>query len=186
MVWRSRPDARRRAHACLARCSRVRGSSPRVPQGLMYFLVGKRLLMRQVVAIGMLVAGALLVQFQELTRAAAAPAAAAAAGAAGGLSPAYWGAALVLFSSFISALPNVAYEKVLKTEGEVRPPLACQHPSPCARHSRAGTPPPLSNPLVRVSGVRPCLSLPRPPPLPHACPTLSDARRRTNGSTTSR
>ena len=30
----------------------------------------------------------------------------------------YWGAALTLFSSLISALPNVAYEKVLKTEGE--------------------------------------------------------------------
>ena len=29
-----------------------------------------------------------------------------------------WGVLLTLFSSFISALPNVAYEKVLKTEGE--------------------------------------------------------------------
>ena len=32
--------------------------------GLMYFLVGKRLLVRQIVAIGMLIAGALLVQLQ--------------------------------------------------------------------------------------------------------------------------
>ena len=80
--------------------------------GLMYFIVGKRLIFRQVVAIGMLIAGALFVQFEELTRAAS-PAVGAAVS-----STVLWGAALTLFSSFISALPNVAYEKVLKTEGE--------------------------------------------------------------------
>jgi UDP-sugar transporter A1/2/3 len=85
--------------------------------GLMYVIVGKRLIARQIVAIGMLIAGALLVQFQELARSSAAGAATAAATAAGA-SAIYYGVALTLFSSFISALPNVAYEKVLKTEGE--------------------------------------------------------------------
>jgi len=80
--------------------------------GLMYFLVGKRLIFRQLVAIGMLIAGALLVQFEELARAASPAAGAVMTGAI------LWGVALTLFSSFISALPNVAYEKVLKTEGE--------------------------------------------------------------------
>ena len=79
--------------------------------GLMYVLVRKRLAPRQVVAIVLLVAGAVLVQLQELIKAAA-PAAAVGAGSI------YWAAGLVLFSSFISALPNVYYEKVLKTEGE--------------------------------------------------------------------
>lgn len=84
--------------------------------GLMYFLVGKRLLIRQLVAIAMLIGGALLVQLQELSRAGAGAAALGAAGASA--SAIYWGMALTLFSSFISALPNVAYERVLKTEGE--------------------------------------------------------------------
>jgi len=79
--------------------------------GLMYVLVRKRLAPRQVVAIVLLVAGAVLVQLQELIKAAA-PAAAVGAGSI------YWAAGLVIFSSFISALPNVYYEKVLKTEGE--------------------------------------------------------------------
>jgi len=79
--------------------------------GLMYVLVRKRLAMRQVLAIGLLVVGAVLVQLQELMRAAA-PAAAVGTGSI------YWAAGLVLFSSFISALPNVYYEKVLKTEGQ--------------------------------------------------------------------
>lgn len=79
--------------------------------GLMYLIVGKRLLMRQLLAIGMLVVGAVMVQYQELARAAAP--------AAGVASASVWyGVGLVLFSSFISALPNVYYEKVLKTEGE--------------------------------------------------------------------
>jgi len=93
--------------------------------GLMYLIVGKRLVLRQVMAIIMLIGGAVLVQLQELAKASAqAPSAAAATAATaaaslgtGSLAPAYWGAILVLFSSFISALPNVAYEKVLKTEG---------------------------------------------------------------------
>ncbi|KAL3912887.1 MAG: hypothetical protein SGPRY_008179 [Prymnesium sp.] len=88
--------------------------------GLMYAIVGKRLIMRQVaalspgpriVAIFMLIVGAVLVQYQEMARSAASPAAVGAAGV-------WYGVALVLFSSFISALPNVYYEKVLKTEGE--------------------------------------------------------------------
>eukprot|EP00965_Chrysotila_dentata_P193059 6175516-Pleurochrysis_carterae.AAC.2 len=62
----------------------------------------------------MLIVGALLVQLQEIARAAA-PAGGAASVAS---SAVLWGAGLTLFSSFISALPNVAYEKVLKTEGE--------------------------------------------------------------------
>jgi len=82
--------------------------------GLMYFIVGKKLLFRQLVAIAMLICGALLVQFQELARLSAASAAASAASS----SVVWWGIGLTLFSSFISALPNVAYEKVLKTEGE--------------------------------------------------------------------
>jgi UDP-sugar transporter A1/2/3 len=90
--------------------------------GLMYFIVGKRLIFRQLVAIGMLIAGAVLVQAQELARSTAAGGAAASAAAAGGflgMSTVMWmGVASVLFSSFISALPNVYYEKVLKTEGE--------------------------------------------------------------------
>ena len=86
--------------------------------GLMYFIVGKRLLLRQIAAIGLLIAGALLVQFQELARAATATAGLSAAAASATTSAIYLGAALTLFSSFISALPNVAYEKVLKTEGE--------------------------------------------------------------------
>ncbi|EOD31421.1 hypothetical protein EMIHUDRAFT_442267 [Emiliania huxleyi CCMP1516] len=81
--------------------------------GLMFLLVGKRLRLRQVLAIGMLIAGAVTVNMQELARASASATAA-------GVAPAavLWGVFLVLFSSFISALPNVAYEKVLKTEGE--------------------------------------------------------------------
>jgi len=79
--------------------------------GLMYIIVGKRLIMRQVFAIFLLIVGAVLVQYQELARAAAPSAAVGSAGV-------WYGVALVLFSSFISALPNVAYEKVLKTEGE--------------------------------------------------------------------
>ena len=92
--------------------------------GLMYIIVGKRLIFRQVAAIGLLIAGGLLVQLQELAKsgagAAASGAASAAAAAAGpfGMTMVYWGAILTLFSSFISALPNVAYERVLKTEGE--------------------------------------------------------------------
>lgn len=82
--------------------------------GLMYFMVGKRLLVRQLIAILMLIAGALLVQLQELAKASAASAGASAAAS----SAMWWGVGLTLFSSFISALPNVAYEKVLKTEGE--------------------------------------------------------------------
>jgi len=82
--------------------------------GLMYFIVGKRLIFRQVVAILMLIAGALLVQFQELAKSAASGVAVTAASS----SVIWWGVGLTLFSSFISALPNVAYEKVLKTEGE--------------------------------------------------------------------
>ena len=80
--------------------------------GLMYIIVGKKLIFRQLVAIALLIGGALLVQFQELSGAAS-------LGAAGATTSAiYWGAILTLFSSFISALPNVAYERVLKTEGE--------------------------------------------------------------------
>ena len=80
--------------------------------GLMYVIVGKRLIRRQIVAIGLLIGGALLVQYQELTRASS-------MGAAGATTNAImWGAFLTIFSSFISALPNVAYERVLKTEGE--------------------------------------------------------------------
>jgi UDP-sugar transporter A1/2/3 len=82
--------------------------------GLMYVLVRKRLSPRQVIAILMLVSGAVLVQFQEL-RQGSAPSATAAAATPGSI---YWACGLVLFSSFISALPNVAYEKKLKTEGE--------------------------------------------------------------------
>ncbi len=82
--------------------------------GLMYFIVGKRLIVRQLIAILMLICGALLVQFQELARSSAVSAGAAAAAT----SVVWWGVGLTLFSSFISALPNVAYEKVLKTEGE--------------------------------------------------------------------
>ena len=52
--------------------------------GLMYIIVGKRLIFRQVVAIFMLIAGALLVQFQELARSNAATSAASAAAAATG------------------------------------------------------------------------------------------------------
>ena len=53
-------------------------------------------------------------QFQELGRAGAAG-----LGASGAtVSAIYWGAILTIFSSFISALPNVAYERVLKTEGQ--------------------------------------------------------------------
>ena len=37
--------------------------------GLMYFIVGKKLLYRQMVAIGMLIGGALLVQYEELAKA---------------------------------------------------------------------------------------------------------------------
>lgn len=66
------------------------------------------------IAILMLVSGAVLVQFQELSQASA-PSATAAAATPGSI---YWACGLVLFSSFISALPNVAYEKKLKTEGE--------------------------------------------------------------------
>lgn len=84
--------------------------------GLMYFIVGKRLLRRQLAAIALLIGGALAVQFQELARAGAGAAGLGAAGAT--VQAIYWGAALTLFSSFISALPNVAYERVLKTEGE--------------------------------------------------------------------
>ena len=82
--------------------------------GLMYFIVGKRLRPRQILAVAMLIAGALAVQLQEIT------AATAGAGAAGGAAAGavMWGVGLTLFSSFISALPNVAYEKVLKTEGQ--------------------------------------------------------------------
>ena len=74
--------------------------------GLMFLLVGKRLRLRQVLAIGMLIAGAVTVNMQELARASASATAA-------GVAPAavLWGVFLVLFSSFISALPNVAYEK---------------------------------------------------------------------------
>ncbi len=81
--------------------------------GLMYFIVGKRLLYRQVGAVGMLIAGALAVQHQEMVRSAASAAASSAGGSA-----VLYGVFLVLFSSFISALPNVSYEKVLKSEGE--------------------------------------------------------------------
>jgi UDP-sugar transporter A1/2/3 len=90
--------------------------------GLMHLIVGKQLVFRQLVAIAMLICGGLLVQLQELARAGAAGKAAstAAVTAAGraSISPVLWGAALVLFSSFVSALPNVAYERKLKTEGE--------------------------------------------------------------------
>ena len=89
--------------------------------GLMYFIVGKRLIFRQLVAIAMLIGGALLVQLQEMTKSGAASAGAAAVGAVTGpmgMSIVTWGVLLTLFSSLISALPNVAYEKVLKTEGE--------------------------------------------------------------------
>lgn len=90
--------------------------------GLMYLIVGKRLIPRQILAIVMLVAGALLVQLQELTKSHAATSvvstAAAAATGPGGMSPVLWGSLLVLFANFMSALPNVAYERVLKTEGE--------------------------------------------------------------------
>ena len=90
--------------------------------GLMYVVQGKKLLPRQLLAIAMLIGGALLVQLQELARLGGGAAAGAAAGAAGlaaaSRSAVWWGVALTLFSSFISALPNVAYEKVLKTEGE--------------------------------------------------------------------
>ena len=79
--------------------------------GLMRVLVGKKLAPRQLVAIVMLVTGAVLVQFQELSQVAI-PTATATAGSI------YWACGLVIFSSFISALPNVAYEKVLKTEGQ--------------------------------------------------------------------
>ena len=81
--------------------------------GLMYFIVGKRLLLQQIAAIAILVAGALAVQYQEMAKDAARTAA-----AATGSSPVLWGVFLVLFSSFISALPNVTYEKVLKSKGE--------------------------------------------------------------------
>ncbi len=83
--------------------------------GLMYFIVGKRLVMRQVLAIALLIAGALLVQVQELARMGAGAAAGVGGAAASAM---WWGVGLTLFSSFISALPNVYYEKVLKTEGE--------------------------------------------------------------------
>ena len=63
----------------------------------------------QVVAVFLLIAGALMVQFQELGTATAV------AGVT--TSAVYWAAFLTLFSSFISALPNVVYEKVLKAEG---------------------------------------------------------------------
>lgn len=88
--------------------------------GLMYFIVGKRLIFRQVLAIAMLIAGSILVQLQEVARSGACTQAGCAAAAAGpfGISPVSWGVIIVLFSSFISALPNVAYERVLKTEGE--------------------------------------------------------------------
>jgi len=79
--------------------------------GLMYVLVRKRLARRQLLAITMLVTGAVLVQFQELSLLAV-PTATATAGSI------YWACGLVIFSSFISALPNVAYEKILKTEGQ--------------------------------------------------------------------
>jgi len=79
--------------------------------GLMRFLVGKKLTPRQLLAIIMLVTGAVLVQFQELSLLAL-PTATATSGSI------YWACGLVIFSSFISALPNVAYEKILKTEGQ--------------------------------------------------------------------
>jgi len=79
--------------------------------GLMYVIVGKRLRMRQVAAVFMLIVGAVLVQYQEMARTVTPAASVTAAGV-------WYGVALVLFSSFISALPNVYYEKVLKTEGE--------------------------------------------------------------------
>ena len=63
----------------------------------------------QVGAVFLLIAGALMVQFQELGTATAV------AGVT--TSAVYWAAFLTLFSSFISALPNVVYEKVLKAEG---------------------------------------------------------------------
>ena len=81
--------------------------------GLMYVIVGKRLIARQIAAIALLIAGALLVQAQEFARSTAAGAASAVSS-----STIWWGVSLTLFSSFISALPNVQYEKVLKTEGE--------------------------------------------------------------------
>jgi len=84
--------------------------------GLMYVIGGKKLLFRQVVAVGMLIGGALLVQLQEISRVASSTATAGSAAAPS--SAVLWGSVLVLFSSFISALPNVKYEKVLKTEGE--------------------------------------------------------------------
>ena len=75
--------------------------------GLMYVIVGKRLIRRQIFAIALLIGGALLVQAQELARAGAAGLGAGDAATKAIL----WGAFLTLFSSFISALPNVAYEK---------------------------------------------------------------------------
>merc|ERR1719387_939527 len=82
----------------------------------MYVIVRKKLAARQWVAVALLIVGALLVQFEELARASAASVGGAVAAASG--SAVMWGVSLTLFSSFISALPNVYYEKVLKTEGE--------------------------------------------------------------------
>jgi len=86
----------------------------------MYIMVGKRLIFRQLLAIALLIGGSLMVQLQEVARSGAGAQTIGAAAAAGpfGISPVSWGAILVLFSSFISALPNVAYERVLKKEGE--------------------------------------------------------------------
>ena len=66
----------------------------------------------------MLIGGALLVQLTELSRAGVSIGMSGLGNPGATASAIYWGAALTLFSSFISALPNVQYERVLKTEGE--------------------------------------------------------------------
>jgi len=107
--------AHRRSPRLTVACDRLRQvlsqSKTFFTAGLMRFLVGKKLAPRQLIAVIMLVTGAVLVQFQELSLVAM-PTATATAGSI------YWACGLVIFSSFISALPNVAYEKVLKTEGQ--------------------------------------------------------------------
>ena len=87
----------------------ARNSAPRNSRTPRNSLTPRAFPLAQVGAVFLLIAGALMVQFQELGTATAV------AGVT--TSAVYWAAFLTLFSSFISALPNVVYEKVLKAEG---------------------------------------------------------------------
>jgi len=137
--------------------------------GLMFLLVGKRLRLRQVLAIGMLIAGAVTVNMQELARASASATAA-------GVAPAavLWGVFLVLFSSFISALPNVAYEKA--RAGRVHVPAEPRGGSRAAREGSGRRP---------IDGPSPAID-PPPPPSPPSPLRFSRQRARTSTSTTCR